>query len=261
MSRVPRVPRRRAARLDHRSLRRSALQPPAPAPGAGLGAGIVNGLVLVFGAGVVLLLLSSCADEGFGRVPSVAATLPPPPAAPQPTTGSLYNPATFAGLTTDRRARRVGDLLTIRLVERTQARKSASADSARDGSTDITLPQSPPFTSVPDGLLRGGSTQQFSGSGSAAQDNQLSGDITVTVARVLPGGVLAVAGEKRLTLNRGEEQVQLTGLVRIDDLGPDNSVPSTRVADARIRYSGSGQIADQSRQGWLARFFAKVTPL
>ena len=78
---------------------------------------------------------------------------------------------------------------------------------------------------------------------------------------MLPGGVLAIAGEKRLTLNRGEEQVQLTGLVRMDDLGPDNSVPSTRVADARIRYSGSGQIADQSRQGWLARFFAKVTPL
>jgi flagellar L-ring protein precursor FlgH len=81
------------------------------------------------------------------------------------------------------------------------------------------------------------------------------------VARVLPGGVLMVAGEKRLTLNRGEEQVQLTGLVRIDDLGPDNSIPSTRVADARIRYSGSGQVADQSRQGWLARFFAKVVPL
>lgn len=252
-------PRRRAARLDHKALRRSALQPPAP--GAGPRAGIGYGLLLLCGAAMVLLLLSSCADEGFGRVPSVAATLPPPPVEPLPATGSLYNPSTFAGLTSDRRARRVGDLLTIRLIERTQARKSASADSARDSDNDIRLPNSPPFTSVPDGLLSGGATQQFSGSGSAAQDNQLVGEITVTVARVLPGGVLAVAGEKRLTLNRGEEQVQLTGLVRIDDLGPDNSVPSTRVADARIRYSGSGQIADQSRQGWLARFFAKVTPL
>jgi flagellar L-ring protein precursor FlgH len=253
MSRLARPSRRRRpARLDLHSLRRSALQPPAPAPGFGL--------LLLIGSGVVLLLLGACADEGFGRVPGVAATLPPPPE-PTVATGSLYNIATYAGLTSDRRARRVGDLLTIRLVERTQARKSASADAARDGSTDITLPQSPPFTSVPPGLLSGGSTQQFSGSGSAAQDNQLVGEITVTVARVLPGGVLAVAGEKRLTLNRGEEQVQLTGLVRIDDLGPDNSVPSTRVADARIRYSGSGQIADQSRQGWLARFFAKVTPL
>jgi len=210
------------------------------------------------------LLVPGCADEGFGRVPGVVATLPAPPlpAAEAPAaTGSLYNPASFAGLTSDRRARRVGDLLTIRLVERTQARKSASADSNRNGNTSITLPDVPPFSFVPTGLTQGGSTQGFKGSGSAAQDNQLLGDITVTVARVLPGGVLMVAGEKRLTLNRGEEQVQLTGLVRIDDLGPDNSVPSTRVADARIRYSGSGQVADQSRQGWLARFFAKVIPL
>jgi flagellar L-ring protein FlgH len=209
------------------------------------------------------LLLPACANEGFGRVPGVAATLPLPPpiAVAEVTTGSLYNPANFTGLASDRRARRVGDLLTIRLVERTQARKSATADSSRDGNTSITLPDAPPFSFVPKGLMQGGSTQGFKGSGSAAQDNQLSGELTVTVSRVLPGGVLMVAGEKRLTLNRGEEQVQLTGLVRIDDLGPDNSVPSTRVADARIRYSGSGQIADQSRQGWLARFFTKLVPL
>lgn len=78
---------------------------------------------------------------------------------------------------------------------------------------------------------------------------------------MLANGALVVAGDKRVTLNRGEEQVQLTGLVRPEDIGPDNSVASTRVADARIRYSGSGELADASRQGWLARFFAKVTPL
>ncbi len=215
-------------------------------------------------AGLALAVLASgCADEGFGSVPRVAATLPMPPEAPPPGpgSGSLYNPATFTSLTSDRRARRIGDLLTIRLVERTQARKSSTADSTRDSDTNITLPKVPPFSYVPEGLLSGGSAQSFSGSGSAAQDNQLSGEITVTVARVLPGGVLQVAGEKRLTLNRGEEQVQISGLVRIDDLGADNSIPSTRVADARIRYSGTGQVADQARQGWLSRFFAKVSPL
>jgi flagellar L-ring protein FlgH len=212
---------------------------------------------------VPLLVLAACADEGFGRQPPVAATLPPLPAAvtAAAATGSLYNPATFIGLAMDRRARRVGDLITIRLVERTRASKSATADSSRDGNTDIRLPKAPPFTYVPPGLTQGGSTQGFKGSGAAAQDNQLFGEITVTVAEVLPGGVLRIAGEKRTTLNRGEEQLQLTGLVRVDDLGADNSVPSTRVADARIRYSGTGQIADQSRQGWLARFFGKVVPL
>lgn len=247
--------RHRLERVDLATLRRSALQPPQRRLTAA-------GPLLLIGIGTVLLLLIGCADEGFGRVPAVAATLPPaPPPASAPLTGSLYNPATFAGLASDRRARRVGDLLTIRLVERTQARKSATADASRDGNTSITLPAAPPFSYVPEGLTSGGSTQVFKGSGTAAQDNQLSGDITVTVARVLPGGVLAIAGEKRLTLNRGEEQIQLTGLVRVDDLGPDNSVASTRVADARIRYSGTGQVADQSRQGWLARFFSKVTPL
>lgn len=221
------------------------------------------------------LALSACADEGFGGAKRIAATLPhpAPPLTPEPVlpplqsaatsqvTGSLFHPSRYAGLASDRRASRVGDLVTIRLVERTQASKSASAGSTRDSDTNLTLPDAPPFNLVPQGLLSGGSAQSFTGSGTAAQNNQLFGDITVTVAEVLPSGVLRVAGEKRLTLNRGEEQVQLTGLVRIEDLGPDNSVPSTRVADARIRYAGTGQVADQARQGWLSRFFAKVSPL
>ena len=123
------------------------------------------------------------------------------------------------------------------------------------------MPTAPPFSYIPKGLLSGGTTQSFKGSGTAAQDNLLSGEITVTVRQRLTNGVLLVGGEKRLTLNRGEEQIQLTGLVRPEDISSDNSVLSTRVADARIRYSGSGQIADQSREGWLARFFAKVSPL
>ncbi|KAB7648227.1 flagellar basal body L-ring protein FlgH [Polymorphobacter fuscus] len=212
-------------------------------------------------ASVLSLALSGCADEGFGRAPGVAATLPPPPPPPRPTSGSLYDPASFTSLVGDRRARRVGDLVTILLTERTQARKSATSDASRDSQTALALPDASPFNLVPKSLTSGGTKQNFKGAGSAAQDNQLSGAITVTVARVLPGGVLMVAGEKRLTLNRGEEQVQLTGLVRVDDLGPDNSIVSSRVADARIRYSGTGQIADQSRQGWLARFFTKVAPL
>ena len=209
---------------------------------------------------LMLAALAGCRLDPFPPTPPVPPSLAVAPP-PRPSTGSLYYAGHFAALASDNRARRTGDLLTIRLVERMQAHKSASADASRDGKTSIDLPQAKPFSYIPKGLLGGGSSQSFKGTGTAAQNNLLSGEISVTVQGVEANGVLRVAGEKRLTLNRGEEQVQLTGLVRPEDIGSDNSVASTRVADARIRYAGTGQVADQSRQGWLARFFSKVTPL
>ncbi len=212
----------------------------------------------MFRAALLMLVLAT---------PAMAAKLRPLPpvlpAAPAPLaiTGSLFNAQGFTGLVTDRRARRVGDLITIRLVERTRASKSASADSSRESDNRFGVPQIFPFTRIPTQALQGGASQGFTGGGSAEQNNELFGELTVTVAEVLPGGVLRVAGEKRLMLNRGEEHLQFAGLVRVDDLGFDNSVASTRVADARIRFGGTGQVADNSRQGWLARFFARISPL
>ena len=161
-------------------------------------------------------------------MPGVAATLPTAARrAENAATGSLYNPASFTGLASDRRARRVGDLLTIRLVERTQARKSATADSSRDGSTSITLPDVAALFLCPRRPDQGRHQARLQGQRQRGAGQPAVGrDSPSRSRRVLPGGVLMVAGEKRLTLNRGEEQVQLTGLVRIDDLGPDNSVPS-----------------------------------
>jgi hypothetical protein len=91
------------------------------------------------------------------------------------------------------------------------------------------------------------------------QGNTLTGSITVTVAEVLPNGIIAVRGEKWMTLNTGEELVRIAGMVRADDIATDNTVPSTRVADARITYSGTGSFADASQPGWLDRFF--ISPL
>ncbi len=205
-----------------------------------------------------ILVLTTPADAA--KIKPIPPALPIPVVQPAASTGSLFNPASFTGLVTDRRARRVGDLITIRLAERTTASKSASAGSNRDSDTALRLPQFFPFSRVAPGATKAGSSQGFTGSGRAEQNNELFGEMTVTVAEVLPGGVLRVAGEKRLMLNRGEEHLQLTGLVRIDDLGADNSVASTRVADAHIRFGGTGQVADNSRQGWLARLLSKFVP-
>lgn len=209
---------------------------------------------------LALLALAGCADSAFRTVEPLAASYAAPAPTPAPSAG-LYRADRFAALAADNRARRVGDLLTVRLTERMTARKSATADSKRNGRAALDLPTAKPFAYIPKGLLAGGSSQSFAGSGAATQDNLLAGEISVTVARVLANGVLLVSGEKRVTLNRGEEQVQLTGLVRPEDIAADNSVASTRIADARIRYTGSGELADQSRQGWLGRFFNKVSPL
>ena len=83
----------------------------------------------------------------------------------------------------------------------------------------------------------------------------MNGSITVTVAEVLPNGNMIVRGEKWLTLNQGEEYIQISGIVRPQDVRTDNTIFSTLVADARIAYSGKGMLANANSPGWLARFF------
>ncbi|MGV8370234.1 flagellar basal body L-ring protein FlgH, partial [Pseudomonas aeruginosa] len=89
-----------------------------------------------------------------------------------------------------------------------------------------------------------GGSRDAKGDSQAGQSNSLTGSITVTVAEVLPNGILSVRGEKWMTLNTGNELVRIAGLVRADDIATDNTVSSTRVADARITYSGTGAFAD-----------------
>jgi flagellar L-ring protein precursor FlgH len=210
----------------------------------------------------ILLSMSGCGvgaslSEKVAPIPPALAEAP----SQMPATGGIWQ-AAYGGLTLaeDRRARRAGDLLTIRLVERIQAEKSVDQDASRDSSRSLDLPDAAPFDRIDEGLFAGGGQSSFAGSGAARQQNRLSGEFTVTVVRVLPNGALMVAGDRRIRLVRGEEQVQLTGLVRPEDIGPDNRVPSTRVADARLRFTGTGEVAAQARQGWLSRFFDRVSP-
>jgi flagellar L-ring protein precursor FlgH len=105
-----------------------------------------------------------------------------------------------------------------------------------------------------------GGNSAFQGAGQTAQGNSLVGEISVTVAEVLPNGSMVVRGEKQLRINRGNESIRVSGIVRPADVGPDNRVASTRLADARIDYVGRGEIARASRQGWLQRFFTMISP-
>ncbi|MCI4591553.1 flagellar basal body L-ring protein FlgH [Sphingobium sp. BYY-5] len=183
------------------------------------------------------------------------------PAAP-PANGSIFQTSIgYTPLTSGARATAVGDVVTIVLVERTQASKSTSADTNRNGSLGL----NPPTTGVLSKAFSAsdvamGGQNSFTGKGAASQSNALTGEITVTVAQVYPNGTMLVKGEKALTLNRGDEFIQISGLVRQADIAPDNRIASTRVADAKIIYKGKGEIANASRQGWLQRFFSALSP-
>jgi flagellar L-ring protein precursor FlgH len=163
------------------------------------------------------------------------------------------------GLFMDLRARAVGDILTIQLTEQTNASKESSTSSSRGTDIDTGIPifAGRPITSGGTNILNAeiGSSNSFNGQADASQSNSLNGSITVTVAERLPNGNLLVRGEKWITLNHGQEFIRVQGIVRPVDIGPANSIPSTKLADAKITYSGKGTLANSNRPGLLARFF------
>jgi flagellar L-ring protein precursor FlgH len=205
-----------------------------------------------------LFALCACGDE---RPAGFAAALPPPPPyAHAPADGAIYQAASgYAPLHYGLRASRVGDLVTVVLLERTQTSKSASSSQQRDGGISLSPPSMGPFSFDP-GVLNSGGASSFNGGGDAAQTSMFRGDITVTIVEVRPNGTAFVRGEKVMQLSQGEEWIQLSGIVRLADLDHDNRIPSHRIADAYITYAGKGAVQRASREGWLSRFFNTVTP-
>ncbi|HAW60812.1 MAG TPA: flagellar basal body L-ring protein FlgH [Pseudomonas sp.] len=225
-------------------------------------------LLIVVSLSSALALGGCVAPAPKPNDPYYAPVLPRTPLPAAQNNGAIYQAGFENYLYDDRKAYRVGDIITITLAERTQASKNASSSISKDSSANIGLgslfggavSMANPLTGNSMSLgAEYDASRDTSGSGQAGQSNSLSGSITVTVSEVLPNGILAVRGEKWLTLNTGDELVRIAGLVRSDDISTDNTVSSTRVADARITYSGTGAFADASQPGWLSRFF--VSPL
>lgn len=191
--------------------------------------------------------------------PVVARVLPPP--TPR-TDGAIYQSGQQIELFADLKARRVGDVLTIRLTEVTNASKSAVTKTTKTTSVNNTGPTILGKTITAGGVpiftttLAG--ADSFDGEGSSTQGNSLAGSLTVTVMEVQPNGNLVVQGDKTIKLNQGDEFVHVSGVVRFADIQADNTVTSDRVSDAHISYSGKGVINSANQMGWLARFFNSV---
>ena len=179
-----------------------------------------------------------------------------------PTAGAIYQANTDVRLFEDLKASRVGDILTVKLAERTNASKNAQTSVSKTTEATIVNPTilGRPITRNGDPVFGGsldGETA-FDGTGASSQSNSLVGDITVTVVERQPNGNLVIRGEKWVTLNQGREFIQLSGIVRPNDVGTDNTVLSTRIANAQITYSSKGVLAAANKMGWAARFFNSV---
>jgi flagellar L-ring protein FlgH len=204
------------------------------------------------------MLLAGCAST-LAPAPVRPGPFDEPPqvvrsAAPRGTSGGVFSVDSGLSLTSDSRAFRVGDVVTVMLQETTQASKSAGTKLGKDSGISITPPGLLGKTFAKGGVdLSAG--HSFQGDATATQQNALTGAITVVVQEVMPNGLLKVAGEKALTLNQGEEFVRLRGYLRAADIDANNQVSSQRIANARIAYSAQGTLADTNTPGWLQRFF------
>jgi flagellar L-ring protein FlgH len=191
------------------------------------------------------------------RDPAFAPVEPADLRPPAQSNGAIYQPGYDMRLFEDNKSMRVGDILTIRLQEQTQAKKKADQDTRKDTSISGSAPS---IFGFPAASLLGTDMKtelafatQFQGEGGSNQSNSLNGNISVTVVELLPNGNLRVRGEKRVTLNQGDEFIRLSGIVRPVDIDASNTISSDKVADATIMYTGTGAMADASKVGWFSR--------
>jgi flagellar L-ring protein precursor FlgH len=205
-----------------------------------------------------LLLLAACRTVP-PHIDSFSASDPEAGVPPPSTSGAIYQAGYDVPLFENSVAHRVGDVLTIVLEEKTNASKSASTTTAKKSKVDLPGPTlfGAPVTVHGTEVLAGSmnNATSFDGSGGSQQSNVLNGSISVTIARRLPNGNLLVRGQKWISINQGSEFVRLQGIVRVIDIAPDNTVSSSRVADASISYGSQGVLASANSKSWLARFF------
>ena len=176
--------------------------------------------------------------------------------------GAIYQAGVGRPLFEDRRARFVGDTLTINLTERTQASKKSSSSAERTQTVDVSVPTilGFPGKSFQGMNIKADSASNFAGKGDSDAKHDFIGILTVTVIEVLPNGNLLVSGEKQVAINQGDEFIRFSGVVNPNTISGLNTVSSTQVADARIEYKANGYIDSAQVMGWLARFFLTVLP-
>lgn len=216
------------------------------------------------------LVLAGC--RATNRPPMPAAVVTPPPQErvdPATNPGSLYDPDGANMLFADARARRVGDIVLVKVVETTLAKNKASTTADRDSSIDLgvssfldrgKLPLIPGAMVGDQSMVAAQSRSGFEGDGETKRESSITTTVAARVTRVLGGGLMEVAGARETRVN-GETQIVLVqGVARDRDIDADNTIRSTSLAEARIELYGEGVLAEKQRPGWLARMLDNVWP-
>ena len=178
----------------------------------------------------------------------------------EPSNGTIFSTSSTGLFSSDRRAKKVGDILSVTLSETFSSSKGATNSSAKADTIGAEV--------GPTGIMRnfaglGGSaskTNSFSGSMATSQSNSLSGTISATVVRVFPNGNLEIKGQKKLRITEGTEYIRLSGIIRPQDISTSNTVSSTKIAEAQIEYVGAGILDSASKPGWGSALFRVISP-
>jgi len=217
-----------------------------------------NWLVLILAGG----LLGACTTVPPTNIHQPMTARPAARTENLAATGSIYQAGVSRTLFEDRRARYVGDTMTIAIAEATTASTKSNTNASKTTAVSASVPtvSGLPGKSLQGLALDASSSNSLAGKGDAAANNVFTGTITVTVIEVLPNGNLLVSGEKQVSIGGGTEYIRLSGIVNPYFINAANTIGSGNVADARIEYKESGVISEAQVMGWLARFFLSVLP-
>ncbi len=220
---------------------------------------LIMRLILV----VAFASLAACAvtPETIIQQPMTARPKPVPVNASN--NGAIFQQAAYRPLFEDRRARLVGDTITIVINEKTSAGKQSGSSASKTSSVDYSLPTVAglPLRALQGAALSGSGANKYEDKGAVSSSNSFISTLAVTVTEVLPNGNLVVAGEKQIALDKGAEFIRFSGVVSPDMVASGNVVSSTQVADAKVEYRTNSRIDRADLASWMARFFLSVLPL
>jgi flagellar L-ring protein precursor FlgH len=209
-------------------------------------------------AAAALVAIAGCSSTPSTIVQGPTSARPMLVQAAPAADGAIYNANSYRPMFEDRRARHIGDLLTVNITERTSAGKSGASTGSKSGSASFSVP-GPLQAKLGAGVGLEGANK-FADADTQSASNNFSGTIGVTVTEVLANGNLIVAGEKQVAMNKGVEFIRFSGMVAPDTIQPGNIVSSTVVADARVEYRTNSRVDKAEISNMFSRFFQSMLP-